>query len=255
MQERIHYEQPLNERMRTFLRLEGLFSQARHTLWGHSPWDSRATLGSILDLHGLTGRADIKNDVIKELERHISNLARLSQSPGVDRRRLEEILEEMEQLTDQLGSAAGKVGQSLHHDELLNSIRQRSSLPGGAFDFDLPAYQYWLERPAERRTRDLNRWLAEFEAIRLAVELILRLIRRSTTPTQELAPSGFYQQSLDQGMPFQLVRIALPHSVGYYPEISAGRHRFTVRFLTQIRGEGTSQVGEDVPFELSCCAL
>ena len=255
MQEKISYEQPLNERMRTFLRLEGLFNQARHTLWGNSAWDSRATLASILDLHGLVGRADLKSEVTKELERHITNLARLAQSPGVDSRRLDDILGEMEQISDQLSSATSKLGQNLYGDELLNSIRQRSSLPGGAFDFDLPAYQFWLERPAERRTRDLSRWLGEFETIRLAVELILRLTRHSTAPTQELALAGFYQQTLDQGIPFQLVRITLPRSVGYYPEISAGRHRFTVRFLTQSRGDGSPQVGEDVPFELSCCAL
>ncbi|MEO6696795.1 MAG: cell division protein ZapD, partial [Gammaproteobacteria bacterium] len=34
MAEKITYEQPLNERIRTFLRLEFLFQQIQHTLQG-----------------------------------------------------------------------------------------------------------------------------------------------------------------------------------------------------------------------------
>ena len=43
---------------------------------------------------------------------------------------------------------------------------------------------------------------------------------------------------------------------GVYPEISAGRHRFTVRFMNQ-RDVNTRpvQTGVDVPFQLQCCAL
>ena len=43
------YEQPLNERVRTFLRLEHLFCQTDYTLRGFSVWDSRASLDSLVD--------------------------------------------------------------------------------------------------------------------------------------------------------------------------------------------------------------
>jgi hypothetical protein len=42
--EKILYEQPLNERIRSFLRLEYLFQQAAYHLSRQSEWDSRATL-------------------------------------------------------------------------------------------------------------------------------------------------------------------------------------------------------------------
>ena len=45
---KVLYEQPLNERIRSFLRLEYLFQQAAYHLSLQSEWDSRATLTCVL---------------------------------------------------------------------------------------------------------------------------------------------------------------------------------------------------------------
>src|SRR5262249_23343489 len=44
------FEQPLNERMRTFLRLDFLYSQALYHNEMQSQWGSRAAMGSLLDI-------------------------------------------------------------------------------------------------------------------------------------------------------------------------------------------------------------
>ena len=80
------YEQPLNERVRTFLRLEHLFCQIDYTLRGYSIWDSRATLDTLVETLEILSRSDLKTELIKELERHIVKLNALQQSPGVDTR-------------------------------------------------------------------------------------------------------------------------------------------------------------------------
>ena len=64
------YEQPLNERVRTFLRLEYLFDKVYHYLDLPDVWSSRLAVHSVLELNDLLGRSDIKTEVIKELERH-----------------------------------------------------------------------------------------------------------------------------------------------------------------------------------------
>jgi hypothetical protein len=46
------FEQPLNERMRTFLRLDFLYSQALYHNEMQSQWGSRAAMGSLLDILG-----------------------------------------------------------------------------------------------------------------------------------------------------------------------------------------------------------
>ncbi|MGB5261663.1 MAG: cell division protein ZapD, partial [Gammaproteobacteria bacterium] len=81
---KVLYEYPLNERTRTFMRLEYLFRQAGHHLKGRSAWDSRATLNSIIEMVDILGNTNLKSEVLKELERHTSTLKRLSKNPGVD---------------------------------------------------------------------------------------------------------------------------------------------------------------------------
>ena len=70
----IIYEQPLNERIRAFLRLEFLFAQSAQHLRDDSQWGSRCTLSSLLDILSIFGRTDLKTEVLKELERHSSTL-------------------------------------------------------------------------------------------------------------------------------------------------------------------------------------
>ena len=251
----IVYEQPLNERIRTFLRLEFLFRQADHSLHGVSPWDSRATVACLIDILSIFGRNDLKNEVIKELERQAANLAPLERLPGVDRDKLGRTLGNMERLIDKLYVTQGQIGQLLKDNEFLCSVKQRSSIPGGTCDFDLPAYHHWLQLPVERRLNDLQGWLGEFTTLREALELILRQVRESAPPQTVTAPGGFYQQSLDTNAPFQLVRAVLPAEAPCFAEISGGKHRFTIRFMEPRMEERPVQTTGDVEFQLACCAL
>lgn len=253
--ELVIYEQPLNERMRIFMRLEHLFSQALYNLRGASVWDSRQTLETLIDILNVFDRTDLKTEVLKELERHTANLARLEQSPGVDWDKLNRVLDEIEVLLEGLYNYSGRIGQALRENEFLSTIRQRSAIPGGTCDFDLPLYHHWLERPPEERIRDLERWLTDFEPIRLAINLVLRLVRSSAAPAPVLAAAGFFQRSLDPGIPYQMLRVSLPAASALYPEISAGKHRFTVRFLVASRDQRPTQTEEDVDFQLTSCPI
>jgi cell division protein ZapD len=157
---------------------------------------------------------------------------------------------------DRLHGINGQIASELKNSEFLTSVRQRSAIPGGTCDFDLPAYHYWLQQPAEKRTTDLYRWLGNFDAMGQAIQLIIRLTRESTDLKPARAGGGLYQQTLDPNLPYQLVRIALPADAPYYAELSGGRHRFTVRFLDFSTIEGRAQqASEDVEFELACCAI
>ncbi|WP_297528570.1 cell division protein ZapD [Thiohalobacter sp.] len=256
MSHKIIYEQPLNERIRSFLRLEFLFQQIRHHLGGTAPWDSRAALHSLLDIMNIFGRSDLKTEVMKELERHTANLARLEANPDVDRAQLNGLLDELDGLIDELHAINGPIGAHLKGNEFLSAIQQRSAIPGGTCEFDLPAYHFWLEQPAEERIRDLAIWLECFDVIGRAIRLILRLTRSSTLFRPEMAPAGFYQKTLDANVPCQMVRVALPAGSAWYAEISGGRHRFTVRFMAQPNvNERAVQTTEDVAFEMACCVI
>ncbi len=249
------YELPLNERIRTLLRLEFLFQQARYSMRGYSVWDSRATISHLLDILSIMGRIDLRMELIKELERLASALLAISTSPGVDPTILDDTLNKIDNYLNTLRSKKNSPQDKLSNNELLKLIRQRDTIPGGTCDFDLPIYHFWLKQPAEYRIKILESWLMQLNDHRLAINLILSLLRESTVQSPITAKQGFYQQSLDTSTPFQLIRVQVPSDVNYYAEISGGKHRFSVRFMTPISGERPAPCTEDIDFQLSCCAL
>ena len=250
------YEQPLSERIRSFLRLEYLFDRARHELARTDPWASRSTLEALINIMALMGRSDVKKEIIKELERHCGTMDALARNPRVDKETLDEVSGQVRHFLSALKFRDSAPGYELKFHEFLSSVRQRSSIPAGTCDFDLPNLHYWLKMPAQQRAQDLERWLSAFDIVKDAVTLCLSLVRESSTVSSELAEAGFYQRSLDSGSPCQMIRVSLDSNGLYFPEISAGRHRFTVRFMqlesTEVRPVQTDQ---DVPFRLSCCVI
>ncbi|MDH3355149.1 MAG: cell division protein ZapD [Chromatiales bacterium] len=253
----IIYEHPLSERIRTMLRLEHLFNQAQHYHKGASVWDSRMTISSLFDLLDLFSRADLKTEIIKEVDRATANLNALMANPAVDSDRLTTILKALQHITNNLHEISGQLGQSLREDPFLTTIRQRSTIPGGTCDFDLPSYHQWLEQPSDIRHTLQQLWLRQLEPIQQAVELLLKLNRNSAEPQQFIAEGGQYQQQLDNSYPYQMIRLLLPHQATYYPEISGSKHMFTIRFL---HANGTADepgkvVKDDLPFQLALCLL
>lgn len=247
------YEQPLNERMRIFLRLEHVFSHVKHALVSCSVWDSRIAIASLLDLLIIAERNDIKSECLKELDRHITKLNRLLSSPHIHTEKLDEILERLGHHIEKIQKLNGKIGQKLRDNEFLASIRQRMAIPGGTCGFDLPAYHHWLQRPAEERLNTLTEWFQEFQVISDAVLLMLELTRNGAKPQSEVAVGGFYQKAFDQQVLCQLVRVTLPTQTDLFPEISAGKHRIHIRFLCAKGYERPLQSHEDISFQLSCC--
>lgn len=251
----IFYEQPLNERMRTFLRLEHLFEQAAHSLRGSSLWDSRATIGALIDIIDVLARSDMKTELLKELERHKSALGRWQGSEGVDQEQLRQVLTQLANCEQALQAVNGQLGQSLRDDELLAAIRQRSTIAGGTCNFDLPQFHFWLQHPAEHRIERLNSWFDSLGDIRKAISLMLDILRESAVPRTQLAPDGFFQQTLESQTPYQLIRVGLPAEAECFAEISAGKHRLTIRMLRpQLHGR-PRQVDHGVSFELVCCVI
>jgi cell division protein ZapD len=250
----ITFEQPLAERMRTFLRIEFLYEQTLFHADEPTDYGTRAAVAGLLEILTILGRGDVRTDVMKELERHAEHLGRYRSQPGVDPARLTGLIETVEGLRAKLAEAGAQLINPLKECDFLNTIRHRSAIPGGTCMFDLPDYGYWLHLPAHERGRQLTAWLDKLKPLCQAVAEVLWLMRESTEPREEVATGGFHQHNFDRSEQVSLVRVLLPASAGTYPEISAGQHRFTVRFL-RWRGvdERPIQVNQDVRFLLALC--
>ena len=58
------YEQPLNERMRTFMRLEFLYQQFLFSYEFDSVWATRASISSLLEIMAILTRGDVRSDAL-----------------------------------------------------------------------------------------------------------------------------------------------------------------------------------------------
>ena len=248
------YEQPLSERMRTFLRLEFLYQQLLYNCDVDSDWATRATIATLLEIMAILTRGDVRSEVHKELDAQIDNLKRYQSQPGVDGKRLGTIIANLVQAREELDSIGTQFMQPLKECEFLSSIKHRSSIPGGTCEFDLPEYSHWLRQPFARRQDDVVEWIGIIRPICDAVTELLWLIRESAEPLDKTAINGMYQHRMQKDKSCRLLRVILPKSSQLYPEISGSQHRFTIRFLEwSTISSRAVQTGHDVKFKLSIC--
>ena len=98
--------------------------------------------------------------------------------------------------------------------------------------------------------------ITNIKTLKNAITLILKVIRESTDSIDEIAESGFYQKNMEANQSCLLIRVILPSDSNIFPEISAGKHRFSIRFLkTQNPAHRPEQEKQDVHFRLACCTL
>ena len=249
------YEQPLNERMRTFLRLEFLYTQASYHGDFPNPWSTRAAVSSLLEILAITARGDSRSDVLKELERHVNVLKDYQSKTGVDHTRLKSLMSNLVKMREDLATVGGNFMGPLRDSEFLSAIKHRSAIPGGTCDFDLPDYSFWLNRAPEVRAAEFNSWLALIRPLCDSIAELLWITRQNAKRKSETALGGIFQLQFDRDNPCQLVRVTMPPHTDLFPEISGSGHRCTIRFLqwTDITGR-PSHVDQDVPFVLTCCA-
>ena len=248
------FEQPLNERMRTFLRLDFLYTQALYHNEKGSPWGSRAAVDSLLDILAILTRGDMRSDVLKELERHLALLNEFQNRAGIDAARLRALMSNLVRLRTELAGVGGSWLAPLKDSAFLAAIKHRSAIPGGTCEFDLPDYFFWLNQPAESRTEAFGRWLTLLRPLCDAVSELLWLTRQNGRPSEEVAVGGVFNITFDRETPYQLLRIGLPAEFALFPEISGSHYRCNMRFL-QWHGieQRSTQYEADVPFTLICC--
>ena len=247
MSSHILFEHPLNEKMRTWLRIEFLIQQMSF----HLPISEHATalhfFRNVGDLLDVIERGDVRTELLKELERQQRKLQGWAEVPGVDRNRIDSIRLQLKQSSSIL-MAAPRVGQFLREDRLIGLVRQRLSIPGGCCSFDLPTLHIWLHMPQEQRDAQVKNWMGSLEPMNQALTLILDLVRNSAPFRKQTSLNGFYQ---DNGDDADLLRLQLTLGDQLYPQISGHKSRFAIRFMPLDSENGS--VPERLDFELACC--
>jgi cell division protein ZapD len=248
----IVYEYPFNERIRTLLRLEDLYEKFSYFLQQEHALQHHIALATIFEMLEVASRADLKSDLLQELERQRQMLLSFRSNPNVQPERLDAVLSEIDRISAALMASQGKTGQHLRENEWLMSIRGRTIIPGGACEFDLPSYYAWQHLSSRQRASDIGKWFEPMVPLFEAINVILRLLRESGRPAAMSAPAGGYQQML-QGKVYQMLRLSIDENLGAVPEISANKYMLWIRFMAYDGEHKPKAFEHDVPFELALC--
>jgi cell division protein ZapD len=250
----ILYEYPFNESIRTMLRLEHLFDRLGQLIARDAPVDHHYALATIFEVMDVGSRADLKSDLLKDLERHRTQLNGYRGNPSISEEALNAVVSRIDSAFGNLNDTTGKAGAGLNGNEWLMSIRSRISIPGGTCEFDLPAYYAWQQLPPQRRRADLLRWTELLMPLAAALQVLLGLLRDSGVPHKVATTGGQYQQSLPAGRVYNLMRVRLNADPDIVPEISGHRLMVNVRLMRQDAEWRLRPTTDDTSFELTLCS-
>lgn len=250
----ICYEHPLNERIRTLLRLEDLFNKIDFFSNKNTATEHHALLTALFEILEITSRADIKSDLLQELERQKQMLEMLRKNPNVSETVLDEVLTSIKVTFREMLDLPGKVGEHLRDNEWLMSIKQRIAIPGGCCVFDLPSYHYWLNLDPNLRQKNLNEWLTPFQSVRNAFGIVLFLLRKSGKTLKFVANQGNFQQT-GAVLSAHMLRLNISNDLPCIPEISANKYALNIRFIPFYSKQKNKTYEGDVTFEITFCNL
>jgi cell division protein ZapD len=250
----ILYEYPFNERIRTYLRLEHLFVRLAQLMSRDDAIDHHFALATIFEVMDVGARADLKSDVMKDLDKQKQILNGYRGNPAIAEGVLDQVIGQLDQCFAALNGLTGKAGQALTENDWLMSIRSRVGIPGGTCEFDLPAYYAWQHLPVAQRQADLQRWASTLAPLAESIQLLLKMLRDSGAPQKVIAVGGQFQQNLPQGRTFQLLRLALDPSQDVIPEISGNRLMVSIRLMQHGDDDRLHASSADGAFELTLCS-
>jgi cell division protein ZapD len=250
----IVYEYPINERTRTYLRLEHLFLRFNLLAERDLPVDHHFALTTLFEVIEVSARAELKSDLMRDLDKQKQAMTALRGNPAIAEGALEQVIAQLGGCYDALYEQNGKAGQSLSDNDWLKNVRSRSAIPGGTCEFDLPGYFAWQNLPAAQRQADLIGWASCLNPYSQSVHWLLKLIRDAGSPQKVMAIRGQFQQTLPQARIAQLMRLRIDPTLGFIPEISGNRLMVSVRMMTRMGDEPLHAADQDVSFEMSLCS-
>lgn len=248
----ISYEFPLNERVRTMLRLEDLFTRLIQLVKGNEHCEHHIALGVLFEILEVTSRAELKSDLLQELERQKRILVALRSNPEISEEALESMLSSIDSVSSQLLASSGKIGQHIRDNEWLMLIKQRACIPGGMCEFDLPSYHYWQNQDASLRRKHLEEWMTPLLPIFDALKILLKLLRENCKTHQFTAYQGSFQQ-IQGGRMAQMLCVKLDKNLRCIPEISANKYALNIRFVAADYAAKSTLFEQDVEFKLIFC--
>ena len=247
------YELPLNERLRTFMRIEFLYSRLKYFASNlDNNWNTRTVIHTLLEVYSILSRTDVRREVLADLDRYIMQMQRFQSAPDADNNMVNDILEDLDSIKNQVVNIGTDYLIRLREDEFIASLLHRHTLPGGKAEFDMPKYKFFLESDKKSVSIQINEWIDVIKPICEGIDKLMWIIRESNEPISTVAVEGQYNHQIEKRTQISLVRIII-NEKNIYPEISGGRHLIAVRFYSYDKNNEYTQFPDNVNFKISLC--
>ena len=246
------YELPLNERLRTFMRIEFLYSRLNNFSGSKDHWQIRTTMHTLLEIYTILARTDVRREVLADLDRYIIQMQRFQSMPDADNEMAANLLEDLNIIKQKMIQLGTGYLHPLRDDDYIAALLHRHTLPGGKAEFDMPRYKFWLEGDSKALKDDLDKWINVIKPICGGIEKLMWIIRESSEPIGTVATSGQYNHQIGKTAQISLIRVFLDNP-SVYPEISGGRHMIAIRFLERNSEGKFLQTDDNIEFKLSLC--
>jgi len=246
------FEYPLQENIRSYLRLESLFKQFNRNHLASNKDAHFLALKTLFEILEILERGDTRSELIKELARLIGYFHALEKNPQVDTSKLDQFLKQIQRLQQWTNNYKGKFGESIRKQPFIEAVKHRTSIPGGSCQFDCPDLFLFLNKPHLQRQNALKQWMSDIKGVETSIEVILKLMRDSAQWVQQTAPMGSFILETAEN-PIKLLRIKQQGQLDIFPEFSCGKHRSSIHFMTFNQQRKKIPLNSKVQFELACC--
>ncbi|MFT6926317.1 MAG: cell division protein ZapD [Psychromonas sp.] len=242
----IAFEYPLNEKNRSYLRFEFLFSQLKMSISFEHVNDSTIFFKALLELVELAERSDIRHDLIKDLRSLSEQMRKWLNHDQVDQKTVTDLISEIEELIHAV-LILPKQLRFFKTNRFLTSLKQRFFIPGGTCNFDLPQFHFWLASDLGKRQQDAQSWFSHFTSLEKALTLFLKIKRSQAVATMQTAKNGFYQAEVEK---CGFIVVKVDKKQGVYPVISGHNQRYSIRFMS---AKSETNTLDSIEFEQMCC--
>ena len=172
----ITYEYPFNERIRTLLRLEDLFEKTGYFAQSDGQLEHHTALVTLFEILEVAGRADLKMDLIQELERQRQTLLAYRNNPDISEEALSLARE---------NAKSNETDIAFYQGNLLAAIPKEKRLDGLVSN---PPYIPLSEKEnLQKEVRDFDPALALFGG-EDGLQLVRELLQQTENRLESLAP-------------------------------------------------------------------
>ena len=244
------YEEPVQEKIRKFIKIEFLFNKLFYFKQKENKNDNYIALLALCELYEILSRSDIKSELIREIENQNHYFKKIKEIPEANSEKLSSVLEKQKVLLQLIHGIESNYLEYLENDILFKTIAKNSINP-----LQPTSVEFWLSRDIVLRENQINLWTEPLLFIKKSVDFILEVIRKSGRFEDKLAEKGFFIEKLDPKKNILLIRITLTSDLYYYPQISVGKQRLNIMFMSKDDKNNLISHKEDVAFILTTCVL